>query len=270
MKKETNMPRVARDISETNIYHIMNRALNKQTLYDDEQDFLYFLKVLKDVKTKTHFDLYAYCVMTNHYHLLIKEHDVKISVIMNKINSRYANYYNLKNERTGYVFNDRFHSESVDSMPYLFRCARYIHQNPVKAGLCDKTYNYKFSSIHAYRRQKGNYLNLVDTDYINKNFKSNEFVSWNDLESHDRCMDIANNKLSDKEVANILYKVLKVSNKKEYSQKKEEEQMYAILKLIDMSIPLKQLSRVSGHSYYKLQRLRRGKVGNVTKLIYKP
>ena len=86
------MPRVARDISETNIYHIMSRALNKQTLYDDEQDFLYFLKVLKDVKTKTHFDLYAYCVMTNHYHLLIKEHDVNISVIMNKINSRYAKY----------------------------------------------------------------------------------------------------------------------------------------------------------------------------------
>ena len=88
------MPRVARDISETKIYHIMSRALNKQTLYDDEQDFLYFLKLLKEVKNETHFELYAYCIMTNHYHLLLKEHDVKISAIMNKINSRYANYYN--------------------------------------------------------------------------------------------------------------------------------------------------------------------------------
>lgn len=264
------MPRAARDISGTKIYHIMSRGLNKQTLYDDEQDFLYFLKLLKDVKTKTHFELYAYCVMTNHYHLLIKEHDAKISVIMNKINSRYANYYNLKYERTGYVFNDRFHSENIDTMPYLFRCARYIHQNPVKAGLCDKTYNYKFSSVHAYRRQKGNYLNLVDTDFINKNFKSNEFVNWNELESHDRCMDIANNRLSDKEVTNILYKSMKVGNKKEFLKKSEAEQMYYIAKLIDMSIPLKQLSRVTGQSYYKLQRLRRGKVGNVTQLTYKP
>lgn len=263
------MPRVARDVSETKIYHIMSRALNKQTLYDDEQDFLYFLKLLKDVKSKTHFELYAYCIMTNHYHLLIKEHDVNISVIMNKINSRYANYYNLKNSRTGYLFNDRFHSESVGNMPYLFRCARYIHQNPVKAGICDKTYNYKFSSIHAYRRQKGNYLNLVDIDFINKNFKSNDFANWNEIESHEKCMDVANNRLTDKEVANILYKTMKVGNKKEFLQKSKAEQMYATIKLIDMSIPLKQLSRVTGHSYYKLQRLRRGKVGNVTKPTYK-
>ena len=82
-------------------------------------------------------------------------------------------------------------------------------------------------------------------------------------------MDVANNRLTDKEVANILYKTMKVGNKKEFLQKSEAEQMYATIKLIDMSIPLKQLSRVTGHSYYKLQRLRRGKVGNVTKSTYK-
>ena len=110
------MPRVARDVSETKIYHIMSRALNKQTLYDDEQDFLYFLKLLKDVKSKTHFELYAYCIMTNHYHLLIKEHDVSISVIMNKINSRYANYYNLKNITST---NSLFHLFSLLLIPLL-------------------------------------------------------------------------------------------------------------------------------------------------------
>ena len=82
---------------------------------------------------------------------------------MNKINSRYANYYNLKNARTGYVFNDRYHSENVENVKYFLTCLRYIHQNPIKAGICNKTYEYKFSSIHAYRRDKGNYLDLVNT-----------------------------------------------------------------------------------------------------------
>ena len=103
----------------------MSRALNKQILFDTEQDFLYFLKVLQDVKKTDQFSLYAYCLMSNHYHLIIREKNTSISKIMNRINSRYANYYNMKNGRTGYVFNDRFHSENIENIEYLMICLRY-------------------------------------------------------------------------------------------------------------------------------------------------
>ena len=160
------MPRKARVESKTKIYHVMSRALNKQILFDDEKDYLKFLNIVKSTKSEIDFDLYWYCIMSNHYHLLIKDKSNKLSAIMNKINSRYANYYNLKNARTGYVFNDRYHSENVENVKYFLTCLRYIHQNPIKAGICNKTYEYKFSSIHAYRRDKGNYLDLVNTKFI--------------------------------------------------------------------------------------------------------
>ena len=148
------MPRVARIESKTKIYHIMSRTLNKQTLFDEEKDYLRFLHIVESVKNEIDFSLYGYCIMNNHYHMLIKDKNNKISVIMNKINSKYANYYNLKNARTGYVFNGRYHSENVENVKYFLTCIRYIHQNPVKAGICNKTYDYKFSSIHSYRRDK--------------------------------------------------------------------------------------------------------------------
>ena len=160
------MPRKARVESKTKIYHVMSRALNKQILFDDEKDYLKFLNIVKSTKSEIDFDLYGYCIMSNHYHLLIKDKSNKLSAIMNKINSRYANYYNLKNARTGYVFNDRYHSENAENVKYFLTCLRYIHQNPIKAGICNKTYEYKFSSIHAYRRDKGNYLDLVNTKFI--------------------------------------------------------------------------------------------------------
>ena len=138
------MPRKARVESKTKIYHVMSRALNKQILFDDEKDYLKFLHIVKSAKSEIDFDLYGYCIMSNHYHLLIKDKSNKLSAIMNKINSRYANYYNLKNARTGYVFNDRYHSENVENVKYFLTCLRYIHQNPIKAGICKKHMNTNF------------------------------------------------------------------------------------------------------------------------------
>ena len=188
---------------------------------------------------------------------------------MNKINSRYANYYNLKNARTGYVFNDRYHSENVENVKYFLTCLRYIHQNPIKAGICKKTYEYKFSSIHAYRRDKGNYLDLVNTKFIEEKFDNDEFLKWNERDNHDRCMEVMNNRLTDDDVTKLLYKYMNINTKKEYLQASEEEKVIAMLNLIDYSIPLMQLSRVTGFYYNKLQKLMIGKDGNTVSLTYK-
>ena len=71
-----------------------------------------------------------------------------------------------------------------------------------------KTYDYKFTSIHAYRRKEGNYLNLVDTKYIDDKFDKNEFLKWTEMENHDKCMEVLCNKLSDDCVAKILYGII--------------------------------------------------------------
>ena len=182
--------------------------------------------------------------MSNHYHLLIKDKSNKLSAIMNKINSRYANYYNLKNARIGYVFNDRYHSENVENVKYFLTCLRYIHRNPIKAG-------------------------LINTKFIKEKFDNDEFLKWNELDNHDRCMEIMNNRLTDDDITKLLYKYMNINTKKEYLQASEEEKVIAILNLIDYSIPLMQLSRVTGFYCNKLQKLRIGKDGNTVSLTYK-
>lgn len=132
-----------------------------------------------------------------------------------------------------------------------------------------KTYNYKFTSIHAYRRKEGNYLNLVDTKYIDDKFDKNEFLKWTEMENHDKCMEVLCNKLSDDCVAKILYGIMNVKGKKEYLSKTEPEKIYYALKLVDMSIPMRQIVRVSGIYYNKIQKLSRAKDGKVVSLTYK-
>lgn len=263
------MSREKREKSNSKIYHVMCRALNKQTLFDEEEDYLFYLKHLKEISQKYKVIIYAYCLMTNHIHILIYDKNEMINQFMKSLNTTYAKYYNKKYGRTGYVFNDRYHSEPVENMKYLLTVIRYIHQNPVKAMICKNTYDYKFTSIHAYRRNAGNYLQIVNTKAIYKKFDKKEFLSWNEIENHDRCMDIMNNKLKDADVAELLFKTIKVKNKKEYLEKSEAEKVVAIMKLIDISIPLMQISRVSGLYYNKLQKLRLGKEGKTVSLTYK-
>lgn len=247
----------------------MCRALNKQILFDEEEDFLFYLNLIKKNSIENNVNVYAYCLMTNHLHLMIKDNNDKLNIYMKGINVSYAKYYNKKYGRVGYVFNDRFHSDPIENVKYFLTCIRYIHQNPVKAMICKKTYDYKFSSIHAYRREKGNYLDLVDTKYIKNKFDINEFLEWNEIDNRDKCMDVMCNKISDEEAKKLLYNIMKVKGKNEYLQKTEAEKVVAILKLIDYSIPMMQLARISGLYYNKIQKLRIGKVGETISLTYK-
>ena len=247
----------------------MTRALNKQVLFDEEEDFLFYLQILDNAAKKHKVSIYAYCLMTNHTHLLIFDKGNHINEFMKSINTTYAKYYNKKNGRLGYVFNDRYHSEPVGNDKYFLTVIRYIHQNPVKALICNHTYNYKFSSIHAYRREKGNYLNIVNTKYIFSRFDKKEFLAWNETQNNDRCMDVMNNRMTDEEVAKLLFKIVNVKNKKEFLKKTEAEKVIGILKLLDISVPMKQLSRVSGIYYNKIQKLRIGKIGKTVSLTYK-
>lgn len=262
------MPRVKRKKSKTNIYHVMGRALNKQILFEDERDCLVFLSYLKEAKEEYKFDVYAYCLMNNHFHLVIKDNHNNLSKTMNNICQRYSKYYNKKNNRTGYVFNDRFHSEPIENNEYLLACIRYVHQNPVKAMICEKANKYKFTSYHAYNNYKSNYLGLVDCEIVYAIMSKDEFLKFNNDSNHDRFMDAVNNKLNDNGVLKILYKISNVKSRIEFENLTEAEKCYHILKLLDYGIPIVQLSRVSGLSYGKIQRIKKGAIGKVTNLTY--
>ncbi len=158
------MARQARAFSETGMYHIMFRGLNKQNIFSDDKDYMKFTEILASVKNDTDMQIYAYCMMPNHVHLFVREAQKgDISGAMKRILSHYAGWYNFKYERNGHLFSNRYKSIPVEDDSYFLTLSRYIHQNPVKAQLTEDMQSYKYSSYREYVRNSGE---LADIDFL--------------------------------------------------------------------------------------------------------
>ena len=129
------MPRTARKKTETGIYHIMLRGTDRRLLFTDDEDCDRFIDTLKRVKEISKFQLYAYCLMGNHVHLVLREGDEPLELVFKRLGASYAYYYNWKYQLQGHLFQDRFRSEPINDDAYVMDVLRYICQNPVKACL---------------------------------------------------------------------------------------------------------------------------------------
>ena len=143
------MPRAARTRSSTGIYHIMLRGVNRQRIFEDEEDSLRFLTTLDRFNKEQGVVLYAWCLMGNHAHLLLGFGEASPELLMKKISCSYVYYFNRKYDRIGPLFQDRFRSENVVNEAYLAAVIRYIHKNPEKAGLASME-DYRWSSYREY------------------------------------------------------------------------------------------------------------------------
>jgi len=160
------MARQARTKSSTGIYHVIIRGINRQDILHDEEDHQRLLETIERVKTSAGFNLYGYCLMGNHVHLLVHEQDVVLALIMKRIGVSYATWYNRKYERVGHVFQGRYKSEPVEEESYLLNVLRYIHNNPVKAGMTAAPEEYRWSSCRSYYGEKDYPLGLTDMGRI--------------------------------------------------------------------------------------------------------
>ncbi|WP_094606419.1 hypothetical protein SPSIL_049640 [Sporomusa silvacetica DSM 10669] len=156
------MPRYARIKSQTQIYHIILRGNNREKIFRDEEDKSKIILILENKKKFGEYFLYAYCVMDNHIHLIIKEGNDTIASIVKRIAASYSYYFNKKYKRIGHVFQERFKSENIEDESYLLTAIRYVHQNPIKAGI-GTIEGYKWSS---YREYIGIGRKLTDTEEI--------------------------------------------------------------------------------------------------------
>lgn len=145
------MGRQARQLSNSGFYHILLRGINHQHIFEDENDFIYFLKGFHSLKVDLAFEVHAYCLMSNHVHLLLREKQAgDISLIMKRLLTKYAMYFNRKYQRNGALIANRYKSVPVEVDEYFIPLLRYIHQNPLKAGLVDELEAYPFSSYREY------------------------------------------------------------------------------------------------------------------------
>lgn len=164
------MPRHNRQKSSSGVYHVMMRGINREPIFHDDDDRRHFLGFLIRARLLDAFDLYAYCLMINHVHLLIHERSDDISRTMKRINSRYAGWHNRKYDRVGPLFQGRFKSLNVEDDRYLLSVLRYIHLNPVKAKLVEAPENFEWSSCRSYYAAA-----RTPSDLLNLNFILNLF-----------------------------------------------------------------------------------------------
>lgn len=131
------MPRKARKKSSLCIDHVILRGVNQQIIFEDEYDYQQFIDILRYYKDegKCSFKLYAYCLMDNHVHLLLEHTTVSLDEIMKRIEIKFVKWYNKRYRRIGHLFQERYKSEPVEDIEYLKIVFRYIHQNPLHAGI---------------------------------------------------------------------------------------------------------------------------------------
>ncbi len=243
------MPRTARTVSRLRIYHVMMRGINRQQIFFEEDDYTYFAGLLQRFKESCGYQLLAYCLMGNHVHLLIQTGDeVALGEIFRHIGSAFVFWYNLKYERTGHLFQDRFRSEPVEDSGYLLTVFRYILMNPVKAGFCQLSDDYPYSSARQYFR---NWPGITDTEYILNLLSINQLKAFMDEDNDDQCMDIndtVRKGCTDESARQMILRELG-SMSPVIGKARERQSLNASLqKLLDSGISIRQLSRLTGIS----------------------
>lgn len=144
------MPRYARIVAPNLFYHIINRGIEKRSIFRNDDDYGRFLQYIKSYGKKYDWIIYCYCLMPNHYHLLIQTHLDPLGLIMKSLQTAYGVFFNKKYKRVGPVFSGRYKSIICQDDEYMLQISKYIHLNPVKAKLCKNPSNYPYSSYQEY------------------------------------------------------------------------------------------------------------------------
>ena len=252
------MPRAARKISATNIYHVMVRGVNQQNIFVDDEDNERFIATLSRYQKEIEYELYAYCLMGNHVHLLMKEGKETLGNTMRRIGASYVYWYNWQYNRKGHLFQDRYKSEPVQDDTYFLTVLRYIHQNPLKAGLVKKVDEYKWSSFNEYTKE----TQIVNTDYALAMFSEDrkmalkKFKEFNMMDNNDKCLEITPERktISDKKIRELVQEKYNIELASLHNEdSKTQIEVLRFLKQLEGS-SLRQLSRLTGLTVNKIFR----------------
>lgn len=225
----------------------MLRGINQQQIFEDTEDYEKFLQILRECKEISKFKLYAYCIMGNHLHLLVQEDSEPIEQIMKRIATRFVYWYNIKYMRTGHLFQDRFKSEPVEDNAYFLTVLRYIHQSPVKSGICKKVNAYEYSSYNDFFK----YSEIIDSEFVFSMIPKENFETFNNQTSFEKCLDIEDKtviKVTDEQAKKIIEKHSHCKNLTEFQKLSETLKEKYITKFHSKGMSIRQIARLCGES----------------------
>lgn len=224
----------------------MLRGINRQIIFENDGDRHYFMTVLKACKEISGFKLHAFCLMSNHVHLLIEPAEEPLSMIFKRIGTRYAVWYNRKYQRAGHLFQDRFRSENIETEQYYLTALKYILQNPMKAGMEARPGTYRWSSYLAYENGSGS---ITDTQFATDLFGSREaLIDFLQQNNEDAVMDEGDHdwRLRDDQAKEIIIRITKCIDISEFQQIDNQRKKEYVRQLFLEGLSMSQISRLTG------------------------
>jgi len=240
------MPRRGRKQSGTGVYHVMIRGINQQNIFEDDEDCERMLQILSDVRAVSKCKIFAYCLMGNHCHLLLKVEGESLEQVIKRIGARYVYWFNVKYKRAGHLFQDRYKSEAVENDTYLLSVLRYIHQNPLQANLCNRLSDYPWSSYNEYI----GIPKIIDSTFVFGLVSKKEFEMFSRKESAGEFLECKKSALrvSDTEAKAIIEEVSKCSNASEFQRIDSIEKREFLKVFKEKGVSIRQISRLTGIS----------------------
>ncbi len=159
------------------IYHITVRGNNRQDIFLDDADRTFFLDLLKRVSHRFGLEIFAFCLMGNHFHLFLRTPEGNLSQAMHWLVGTYAGYFNWKNRRSGHLFQDRYKSVLVTEDNHWLHLSMYLHLNPVRAGLVERLADYRWSSYLDYIRAQSRF-DWLQREEILAHYGSRSSCHW--------------------------------------------------------------------------------------------
>ena len=184
----------------------------------------------------------------------MKEGPESLEQVFKRIGGRFVYWYNIKYQRVGHLFQDRFKSEPVDTDAYLLTVIRYIHQNPVNAGLCARPEEYPYSSWREYLTQP----QLADVEVTDKLIERDDLIAFHALPGNEKCLDIADKpmvRLTDEQAKVVMLKATRCENASDFQRLTPINRDKAILRLRETNLSLRQISRLTGVSIMIIRRI---------------
>ena len=252
------MSRKAREKSSTGIYHVILRGINGQIIFKDNEDYKKLIQTINEYKEISGYEIYAFCLMNNHIHLLMKEGKENLGIVFRRIGASYVYWYNRKYKRRGHLFQDRYKSEPVEDDKYFLTVLRYIHQNPIKAGIETNISKYPWSSYNEYLGKE----NICDIKFALDFFADEKkravdlFKKFNSEENDDKCFEYEKDgRIDDIEAAKLIEKTAKVENPNQVQNCEKEKRDKIIKELKNGGLSIRQIERLTGISFAVIRRI---------------
>lgn len=249
-----------RDLTPDAIYHAYNRGNNKMNLFCDEDDFKFFISLVKYYKEIYKFEIYSICPMSNHFHLIIRDNGTNLSLIIGSIESAYASYFIKKYNYTGRVFEGRFKFTKILTDGMFLTEFQYVSKNPVSAHIEKNIFDYRWTFL----TPASDIYNIINFEYVFDVFQKNckmDYIEYLNSSVDDLWIDpIEVQRMEDKDALNVYRYLLHGMGleEKDICYPTDNKKVIPFIGLCKLhGITLKQTEQFTGISKFKIRQMRK-------------